>query len=189
MARGDSQSLGELFDRHHRAVYNHCFRLTASWAIAEDLASQVFIETWRQRSRTELRNASARPWLLTVATNLARNELRALGRWRRAVGRLGGPETVPDPADDVAARIDDERGMTELNRALRRLPRAEREALALCVWSEVSYADAATALNRAESTVRSQVSRGRARLVHELGESDEQSNPASGRIRRPIEEL
>src|SRR5882757_457958 len=132
MAAGDAESLGALFDRHHRAVYNHCFRVTASWSAAEDVASQVFIEAWRHRSKTQLRNDSALPWLLTVGTNLARNELRSLGRWRRAISRAGVPPPVPDPAEDVASRIDDERRMAELNQALRRLPRAEREAVALC---------------------------------------------------------
>lgn len=188
MSRGDADSLGELFDRHHRAVYNHCFRLMSSWSVAEDLASQVFIEVWRQRTKTQLRNDSALPWLLTVGTNLARNELRALRRWRRALGRLGEPETVPDPADEAAARIDDERRMAELSRAMRTLPRAEREALALCVWSGVSYADAATTLNKAESSVRSLVSRGRARLARELHEPDDEPNSAGPHTHRPIEE-
>jgi RNA polymerase sigma-70 factor (ECF subfamily) len=187
MAGGDAQSLGELFDRHHRAVYNHCFRLTALWSTAEDLAAQVFIEAWRHRSKTQLRNDSARPWLLTVGTNLGRNEMRSLGRWRRAVGRIGAAPPVPDPADEVASRIDDERRMSELNRLVLTLPRAEREALALCVWSGVSYAEAAKTLNKGESSVRSLVSRGRARLARLLTESADDPRPAVSGVRNAEE--
>lgn len=32
---GAGVAFGVLFDRHVRAVYNHCFRLAASWAVAE----------------------------------------------------------------------------------------------------------------------------------------------------------
>ena len=187
MAAGDTESLGVLFDRHHRAVYNHCFRVTASWSVAEDLASQVFIEAWRHRTKTQLRNDSALPWLLTVGTNLGRNEMRSLGRRRRAFSRIGAPPPVHDPADDVAARIDDERRMAEVNQALRRLPRAEREAMALCVWSGVSYAEAATVLNKAESSVRSLVSRGRARLATELNQLVDESQPVVSAV-KTIEE-
>lgn len=169
---GDSDALGVLFDRHHRAVYNHCFRLTASWSAAEDLASQVFLEVWRQRNRIELRLESARPWLLTVATNLARNELRARLRRRRLAQRVWVIDDEPDPADDVAARVDDERRMRSLLVLLGDLPRAEREAIALCIWSDVSYADAATALGITESSVRARVSRGRARLARAASGAD-----------------
>jgi DNA-directed RNA polymerase specialized sigma24 family protein len=42
-AAGSGEAFGELFDRHSRAVYNHCFRLTASWTAAQDLTSTVFL--------------------------------------------------------------------------------------------------------------------------------------------------
>jgi len=58
-------------------------------------------------------------------------------------------EHDPDPADDVAGRLDDERRMREILPAVRRLPRAEREAVALCLWSGVSYPEAAAVLGAA----------------------------------------
>lgn len=57
---GSGEAFGVLFDRHSRAVYNHCFRLTASWATAEDLTSATFLLAWRQRGRMRLVNASIR---------------------------------------------------------------------------------------------------------------------------------
>lgn len=53
--------------------------------------------------------------------------------------------------------------------AVRRLPRAEREAVALCLWSGVGYAEAAAVLGITEVAVRSRVSRARARLTKLLG--------------------
>jgi RNA polymerase sigma-70 factor, ECF subfamily len=44
---GDGEAFGQLFDRHASAVYNHCFRLTASWSTAEDLTSTTFLLAWR----------------------------------------------------------------------------------------------------------------------------------------------
>jgi RNA polymerase sigma factor (sigma-70 family) len=163
-ADGDGSAFGVLFDRHARAVHNHCFRLTASWSTAEDLTSTVFLQTWRHRSRLRLASESLRPWLLAVATNVVRAERRSLRRRLALAERLPRPRAVEDPADDVAARLDDERQMAEVLVAVRRLPRAEQEAVALCLWAGVSYADAANVLGIAEVSVRSRVSRAKSRL-------------------------
>lgn len=161
---GAGAAFGVLFDRHARAVYNHCFRLTASWAGAEDLTSAVFLEAWRQRDRMRLAGTSLRPWLLAVATNVVRSERRSVRRRLALAERVPVPRPVGDHADDVAARVDDERRMAVVLAEVRRLPRAEQEAIALCVWSGLSYADAAAALGIAEGSVRARVSRARARL-------------------------
>jgi RNA polymerase sigma factor (sigma-70 family) len=161
----DPLALSALFDRHLRAVCNHCFRATASWHSAEELSSSAFLRAWQKAGAEPLRSDSALPWLLTVATNLAHNERRAAGRRIRLLGRLRRPEPVPDPADEVAARVDDEARMRTVLAAVRQLPRAEREALALCVWSGVSYAEAAAQLGIAEGSVRVRISRARARLA------------------------
>ena len=47
---------------------------------------------------------------------------------------------------------------------LARLPRREQEVFALCAWSGLSYEDAAIALEIPVGTVRSRLSRARARL-------------------------
>ncbi|MFC6090334.1 RNA polymerase sigma factor [Saccharothrix lopnurensis] len=64
---GDGHAFGVLFDRHARAVYNHCFRLTASWAAAEDHLQNTFLVAWRKRDRLRLEHHSALPWLPAVA--------------------------------------------------------------------------------------------------------------------------
>lgn len=170
---GDAEAFGVLFDRHADAVYNHCFRLTGSWAMAEDAVQATFLQAWRVRARIRLVAATARPWLLAVAGNVVRNEHRGLGRRRRLAARVGRPEIVPDPADAVADRLDDERRMAAVLRAVGQLPPAEREAVALCLWSAVSYGEAAAVLGIAESSVRARVSRARRRLRAELGEPAE----------------
>lgn len=163
-AGGDQDAFAALFDRHSRAVYNHCFRLTASWAAAEDLTSTVFLLAWRKRGRAEVAGGSLRPWLLGVATNAARSERRSARRRLALLDRVPAARDTADHADEVAGRVDDERRMAELLDEVVRLPRGEREALTLCVWSGLSYADAATALGIAEVSVRSRMSRARARL-------------------------
>ncbi|MFC7546746.1 RNA polymerase sigma factor [Plantactinospora sp. GCM10030261] len=177
---GDPEAFGVLFDRHSKAVYNHCFRLTASWATAEDTTQSTFLITWRKRDQVRLVNDSLLPWLLSVATNAVRDERRSARRWLAALMRLP-PErdAAVEVADLAADRVDDMRRMHTVLRAVRRLPRAEREALMLCVWSSVSYADAAAVLGITEGSVRARVSKARSRLKRLLSEVTAEGGPAT----------
>jgi RNA polymerase sigma factor (sigma-70 family) len=181
-AAGDGNAFGLLFDRHARAVYNHCFRLTASWSTAEDLTSAVFLQAWRRRGRVVVAGDSSRGWLLAVATNIVRDERRSVRRRLALLRRLPAPVAVADPADDVAGRLDDERRMAAVLAALRRLPRGEQEAVALCLWAGVGYREAAAALGVAEGTVRSRVSRARSRLAGLLHDPAGTGLPPPGQV-------
>jgi RNA polymerase sigma-70 factor (ECF subfamily) len=171
-ADGSTTAFALLFDRHAAAVYNHCFRLTGSWAVAEDLTSTVFLQAWRRRAEVRITDGGVRPWLLAVAGNSARTERRSLARRLRLAARVGPQPVAADHADDVAERVDDERRMAAVLAATGRLPRAEREALQLCVWGEVPYAEAAEVLGVAVGSVRARVSRGRSRLARLLAEPE-----------------
>ncbi|XVV02812.1 RNA polymerase sigma factor [Actinosynnema sp. CA-248983] len=172
-AAGSGHAFGVLFDRHAKAVYNHCFRLTASWAAAEDHLQATFLLAWRKRDRLRLDRDSALPWLLAVATNVVRGDRRSAARRLRLFHRVPVEDRVPDHADLVAERVDDQHRMRQLLEAVNRLPRSEREALAMCVWSGVSYADAANVLGIAEVSVRSRVSKAKARLTRMFAQRPE----------------
>jgi RNA polymerase sigma factor (sigma-70 family) len=161
---GSPEALATLFERHARAVYNYCFRRTADWGMAEDLTSAVFLEAWRRRQDVAAPDDSMLPWLLGVATNLLRNARRTLRRYQATLGRVPVWHTDPDFADEVARRLDAERRMRSVLEIAGRLPRQDQEVLALCGWMELSYQDAARALQIPVGTVRSRLSRARARL-------------------------
>lgn len=175
LAGGDEAAFGQLFDRYARAVHNHAFRLCGSWSVAEDITQATFLVAWRRRGEARLVDGSALPWLLVVATNTARTEWRSARRWRALLRRVPQErEAHADPADEVVGRLDDERRMASVLSAVRRLPRAEREAVALCLWSGVPYAEAAAVLGISEVALRSRVSRARARLARKFSTDNRQ---------------
>ncbi len=162
---GDSGAFAELFDKYARSVYNHAFRLTADWATAEDVMAATYLQAWRSRERVTEEGGSLRPWLLGIATNEARNHTRSNRRYRRtAAALLASDFTLPDHADEVAGRLDDSRRIAAAIDALARLRRPEREVLTLCLWEGLDYESAADALGVPVGTVRSRLSRARARL-------------------------
>ncbi|MFD5006531.1 RNA polymerase sigma factor [Streptomyces mutabilis] len=162
---GDHDAFGDLFDAYARSVYNHAFRLTGDWASAEDVVSLTFLDAWRLRERVDEEGGSLRPWLLGIATNVTRNTRRAARRHAAAVARLPRDGSVRDFADEVAGRVDDTAQLALVRTALARLRRAEREVLALCVWSGLDYRAAADALGVPVGTVRSRLSRARTKLA------------------------
>lgn len=162
---GDREAFAELYDSYARAVYNHALRLTGDWSEAEEAMSETFLAAWRAREAVEPEGGSLKPWLLGIATHKARNANRGIRRRIAFLARSPEPRPVEDFADETAGRIDDARRLALVHNALRRLRRQDREVLALCVASGLDYQQAAEALGIPVGTVRSRLSRARARLA------------------------
>jgi DNA-directed RNA polymerase specialized sigma24 family protein len=69
---GDADAFGAVFDTCAKSVYNHVFGPTGDWSAAEEIMAMTFLEAWRDRTAIAADGGSLRPWLLGIATNLAR---------------------------------------------------------------------------------------------------------------------
>jgi hypothetical protein len=56
---GEESAFGDIFRRHARSVYNHCFRRLASWSAAEDATSRTDVAGRSVRDALALRRAGA----------------------------------------------------------------------------------------------------------------------------------
>lgn len=181
--RGNPAAFGELFTRHSTVVYNYCFRLTGSWKTAADLTSVAFLEAWRRREDRTAQNDTFVPWLLGVTSDVVRNSTRAVRRHRRLLAKLPPAVLEGDARDSAAGGDDTERQMEQILRVFRRLPKPEQEVLALCVWGERTYDEAAVALGIPVGTVRSRLARARAhmrRLTESAGHKNGTTKPLPG---------
>ncbi len=162
----DEDAFRELFTRHSTAVYNYCFRRTASWSLAEDATQATFATLWRRAVRGDveaLKLDSARPALLRMARNECSNVNRSRDRHLHLVERV---RTEPrGPADNTAAWVEAESTMAVIRQALSVLPANQRDVVELVAWSGLSLADAAATLKISVGTVKSRLSRARARLA------------------------
>jgi RNA polymerase sigma-70 factor, ECF subfamily len=178
---GEDAAFAVLFDQHGRAVYNHIFRLTGDWAGAEDGTSLTFLEAWRLREKVDPLGGSLLPWLLGIATHVVHRHGRVARRHRALMERVPPPVPLPDFADDLVGRLQDQDRIAAVRRALRGLPRADREVLALCVWAGLDYAAAAESLGVPVGTVRSRLSRARRRL-EQLAAGNDRLTAGSGTV-------
>ncbi len=167
---GDEGAFSELYERHAGAIYNYLFRRLADWSEAEDLTAVVFMEAFRRRRDVVVHEGKVLPWLYGIATNVLRNRRRALWRHRRLVEQLAG-ERGEIVTPDVAARAEAAERMRSVLSLVASLPRPQQDVVALCVWSGLSYEEAATALAVPIGTVRSRLARARAALTELDGAS------------------
>ncbi|MGH3137196.1 MAG: RNA polymerase sigma factor [Gaiellaceae bacterium] len=163
-ANGDQQAFSELYERHARTIYNYLFRRLADWSEAEDLTAVVFLEAFRRRKEVVVVEGKLLPWLYGIATNVLRNRRRALWRHRHLVAQLTG-QPGAEVAPDVAARAEAAAQMRSVMKRIAMLPRLQQDVIALCVWCDLSYEEAAVALGVPIGTVRSRLSRARDALA------------------------
>lgn len=161
---GNRDAFGALYDRYATLIYNYCFRRVGDREIAQDLLSMVFLEAWRRRDK-ELELDKVLPWLYGIATNVVRHQHRSERRFAAALRRLPAAQAAPDFSGTADEHLDYERQAQEALSRLEMLPRREQDVVALCIGMELSYEDAAVALGLPIGTVRSRLSRARARLL------------------------
>ncbi len=171
---GDPEAFAELYDELAARVVNHAHRLTGDWALAEDVMAETFLVAWRSREALDPDGESVAGWLLAIATKQALNVVRGDRRRLAFLASRAAPRPVEDFAERVVGRLDDARRLRRVRDAVALLRRSEIEVLALCVWEGLDSKQAAQALGVPVSTVRSRLSRARARLRS----LSEESSPA-----------
>lgn len=157
----DTAEFGRLFDRHARALFVYLARRLDD-ATAEDLLSETFLVAFERRASFDPLRGDPLPWLFGIATNLLarhrRQELRAYRAFSRSV------EVEGNSADATNARIDMDRALAEVARALQHMPRAVHDTVLLFAWAELSYEQVAEATGVPVGTVRSRLNRARRAL-------------------------
>jgi RNA polymerase sigma factor (sigma-70 family) len=156
----DPEAFREIFERHAAAV--HAYARKRIGTAGEEILAQTFLTAFEKRTRFDSSYASARPWLLGIATNLIRHHLREEREHLTALRRIG-PERSATPVEDDA-RLDAERMKPTLIDALLALSDEDRETFLLLALGQLTYEEVASALGIPIGTVRSRIHRARMHL-------------------------
>lgn len=163
---GDLRAFGLLVDANQAPVRAFLRRLSGSNADADDISQEAFARVWEILDRFD-GTARLRTFICGVAFQFWRRNRRASARRQvREDAYADLADTHTEPPQRVAARL-------ALRRAMEALPEDQRAVLALCLGQEFSHAEAAEALGLPLGTVKSHVTRGRARLQEALGVAPE----------------
>jgi RNA polymerase sigma-70 factor (ECF subfamily) len=163
---GDGTAFSRLVEVYQSPVYNLCYRMLGNRAEAEDASQETFIRAYtRFETLDPTRKFSS--WLLSIASHYCIDMLR-----KRRVTYLPLDELPPlvelaMPAatqpEQVAVRNQDASAVKQL---LDVLSPANRTAVILRYWYDMSYREIAETLGVNESTIKTRLHRARAKLAH-----------------------
>ncbi len=161
---GDLNAFNRIVARYERQVFNTAARILGNHASAEDATQETFISA--HRAIKGFRGGSLRAWLLRIATNVSLDAIRASRR--RPAESLD--EHMENPSFQVASSADSPeqaaiRGelAAEIQRGIQSLPEDQRVLLVLIDVQGLSYEEAAEATGVSTGTVKSRLSRARAK--------------------------
>lgn len=169
LCRGGSlEAFNELVERHQGAVYGLCLRLLGSPQAAEDATQEAFLSAYR--AVHSFSGSNVRGWLLRIAANESKDELRR--RRRKDSGRSldemfdreGAPIEVPDASPRPDHLVEQVEMQIGLQRALDCLPFDQRQAVALSDVYGYRYDEIVEMTGASLGTVKSRIHRGRERL-------------------------
>jgi RNA polymerase sigma-70 factor (ECF subfamily) len=126
---GDRVAFRRLYDIYHAAVYRFCRHMMGDEAAAKDAFQETIIRFYEHRK--DLRGDNVRSWLFVIARRVCLNAIRARRAEHEAFDE-GAHHVADEPVADVALR-------EQIERALRALSPALREALVLREYEGHSY--------------------------------------------------
>jgi RNA polymerase sigma-70 factor (ECF subfamily) len=155
-------NLETAFARHRTFLWGLCYRMTGSAADADDVVQDTFVRAMQRPPRT---HGPLRPWLVTVALNLARDLLRKrkrrdyVGPWLPSPIETGDEVPSHEPAVDGRQTTEGRYDLLEsvsfaFLLALERLTPTQRAVLVLSDVFDYSVKETAQALDLSESNVK-----------------------------------
>ena len=160
----EQASFATVFNTHHRQAVRLAYLLTSDADQAEDIVAEAFAKVYVRWSKGEVRDVGA--YLRRAVANEANSKLRRRYLERREAQRRHGDDRGVRTVDEGAADRD------QVWQAIQRLPNRQRKAVVLRYYEDLSEAETADVLGCSVGTVKSQVSRGLARMQQLLGPTD-----------------
>lgn len=156
---GDKEAFGELVRRHQEQVFRLVRRYASTPDEARELTQRAFVQAFEAARRTMPRLVSSpgevpfRAWLLRIAINLGKNQVRDEGRWKRAPLEAVDERSSATPtAHELLERAQAE-ALTR--RAVSALPRRQREVFTLRIDAGLPFAEIAATLGISEGNAKS----------------------------------
>lgn len=154
----DPERFSLLFKSHAPALLLYA-RQWLDRAGADDLVQEIFVRLLAQTNEP----ANARAWLFTTARREALTQIRSASRRRKR-------ETADTKPDWFEPAVSDSIDAEAAADAMKQLPVAQREAIVLRVWGQMTLSEAAEVLGVPTSTCFDLYRQGLAAIRQKLGE-------------------
>jgi RNA polymerase sigma-70 factor (ECF subfamily) len=179
----DPQQFEAFMVKYQNMVFSTAMRLLANPTEAEDVAQEVFLKAF-ERFNDLQQSPTAGGWLKTVATNMSLNYLtRYRARWRFFSELVKGDDAEEAEPIEFAAPDTLEHDLQQADRhqfvekALHKLPPAQRIPLVLFHLEGLSYEQIAAKLNVSLGKVKTDIFRAREAMRKRLRPALEEIRP------------
>jgi RNA polymerase sigma-70 factor (ECF subfamily) len=169
---GDLEAFNRLVLAYQNQVFNVAFRIMGERDSADDMAQETFISAYKSLSR--FRGGSFRAWLFRILRNACYDEFRR--RKRRPTTSLNSLTPIsdspePEATDFLRSHLEEpeqasirSEQVRAIQDCIQELPLEYRMAAILVDVQGCDYKEASQALDKPLGTIKSRVSRARARL-------------------------
>ena len=152
---GDAAAWEPLVLAHQDAVFRLSYLLLGDPDEAEDVAQETFLRAWKHLKRFDP-TRPLRPWLLSIASNLASNRRRSAGRYFAALTRAFRDEPTSVTIEEKSSQ---RMQANVLWKAVQTLNIPDQQIVYLRYFLDLSVTETADVLQVAEGTVKSRLSR------------------------------
>ncbi len=175
--QGDKTAFAELVRRYGDSILGYLMRMTGSREQAEDLFQETFKRV-HEKAHT-LRGNYFKPWLFTIATNVAIDGMRRRRRLQVvslnqkldcANGRCEelGAVAVADSSCEPSQQVIRAEQKEQVRQAVESLPANQRATLVLAYYQQLSYREVAEVMGCSTGTVKAQMYRALKTLAQRL---------------------
>ncbi|MCY4447778.1 MAG: sigma-70 family RNA polymerase sigma factor [Chloroflexi bacterium] len=166
VAAGDAGSLEELYNRYGVQVFSMAYGILRDYALAEDLAQEVFMALWTRAGRFDAAKGVFRHWFLHLAHNRVIDEVRR----RRRVALMDADKAPEDATLGLVSNGDTaDEAITavlvgEAREALRALPEEQRVVIVMAYLEGATQQEIAQRTGTPLGTVKTRLRLGLSKL-------------------------
>jgi RNA polymerase sigma factor (sigma-70 family) len=165
---GDQAALATLMEHWELPLKSFLGRIVLNASEAEDLAQETFVAVWQNRARFRP-GAEFKPWVFTIALNLARKRLRwwrrrpstSLDEWMETDSASAESNREEKPGADRLVRAETAAAVRD---AIAALPADLREAIVLFEYEDLSHAEIAAIVDATPKAVETRIHRAKEKL-------------------------
>ena len=161
---GDQKAQFQIYKLYYKAMYNTSLRIVSNTMEAEDIMQEAFLSAF-EKIETYSGKVSFGAWLKKIVIN---RSLDALNRQKAIFEDIDTHHELRYVSDDGENGQDTDLRMEEVREAIKELPDGYRIILSLYLLEGYDHDEISEILNISSSTSRSQLSRAKQKLLHQI---------------------
>jgi len=177
VAEGDQAAVGEFINRYGDLVWSLARRYLGNHPDAEDAVQEIFIEIWNSAGRYDRNVASEVAFISTIPRRRLIDRLRS---FERKPGMESIDDQIGAKQPAVAAGLNDDAEVAQVERVLGAMEPQHREILAMSLYQGYSHSEIAERLDIPLGTVKTRVRRGLIHIREQLRIAEAIDDPAEG---------